>query len=126
MGGGQFPVTKQEMATKFVAGEVLVLMTEDDYSGRSNSDNRESIDGAIHAYCGKTRLSTVGWEDVRAVIGNGIPGPEGSLGLLRVNYRKKISNHLCRSTRRISWIAEGELQEEDKQSFVPKAILLGS
>ena len=35
---------------------VLVLATEDDYSGRSNSENRESIDGVIHAYRGKTRL----------------------------------------------------------------------
>ena len=52
------------MVTKFAAREDLVLATEDDCSGRSNSENRESIDGAIHAYRGKTRFSTVGLEDV--------------------------------------------------------------
>ena len=52
------------MATKFAAREVLVLATEDDCSGGSNSENRESIDGAIHAYRGKTRFSTEGLEDV--------------------------------------------------------------
>ena len=31
-----------------------MLVTEDDCSGRSNSENREGIDGAI---CAKTRLS---------------------------------------------------------------------
>ena len=58
MGGGQFPVTKQEMATKFAAREVLVLATEDDCSGRSNRENSESIDGAIHAYRGETRFGS--------------------------------------------------------------------
>ena len=81
------------MATKLAAREVLVLVTEDDCS---NSENRESIDGAIHAYRGKTRFSTEGLEDVGAVMGEAIPGPgpslpEGSLGLLRMNYRKKIT-----------------------------------
>ena len=98
------------MATKFAAREVLVLATEDDCSGQSNSENRESIDGAIHAYCGKTRFSTEGLEDVGAIMGEAIPGP-GPCSF---------------STRRISWVAEDELQEEDhlgKQSFVPKAIL---
>ena len=78
--------------------EVLVLATEDDCSGWSNSKNRESIDGAIHAYHGKTRFSTEGLEDVGAVMGEAIPGPdlvaslpEGSLGLLRMNYRTKIT-----------------------------------
>ena len=66
-GRGQFPVARQEMATKFAAREVLVLATEDDCSGRSNSENRESIDGAIHAYRGKIRFSTEGSEDVGAV-----------------------------------------------------------
>ena len=55
------------MATKFAAREVLVLATEDDCSGRSNSENRESIDGAIHAYRGKTKFSTEGLEDVGAI-----------------------------------------------------------
>ena len=48
------------MATKFAAREVLVLATEDDRSGPSNSENRESIDGAIHASRGKSRFSTEG------------------------------------------------------------------
>ena len=52
------------MATKFAATEVLVLAIEDDCSGQSNSENRECIDGAIHAYRGKTRFSTEGLEDV--------------------------------------------------------------
>ena len=98
------------MATKFAAREVLVLATEDDCSGRSNSDNRESIDEAIHAYRGKTRFSKEGSEDVGAVMVEAIPGP----------------GHCSFSTRRISLVAEDELQEEDrlgKQSFVPKAIL---
>ena len=98
------------MATKFAAREVLVIATEDDCSGRSNSENRESIDGTIHAYQGKTRFSTEGLEDVGAVMGEAIPGP-GPCSF---------------STRRISLVAVDELQEEDrlgKQSFVPKAIL---
>ena len=98
------------MATKFAAREVLVLANEDDCSGRSNSENRESNDGAMQAYRGKTRFSTEGLEDVGAVLGEAIPGP-GPCSF---------------STRRISWVAEDELQEEDhlgKQSFVPKAIL---
>ena len=98
------------MATKFAAREILVLATEDDCSGRSNSENGESIDGAIHAYRGKTKFSTEGLEDVGAIMGEAIPGP-GPCSF---------------STRRISWVTEDELQEEDhlgKQSFVPKAIL---
>ena len=63
------------MATKFATGEVLVLVTEDDCSSQSNSENRESIDGAIHAYHGKTRFSMKGLEDVGAVIGEAMPGP---------------------------------------------------
>ena len=55
------------MATKFATREVLVLVTEDDCSGRSNSENRESIDG-------ETRFSTEGLEDVGAVLGEAIPG----------------------------------------------------
>ena len=77
------------MATKFAAREVLVFATEDDCSGRSNSENREGIDGAIHAYRGKTRFSTEGLEDVGAVMGEAIPGP-GPRSF---------------STRRISWVS---------------------
>ena len=98
------------MATKFSAREVLVLATEDDCSGRSNSTNREGIDGAIHAYRGKTRFSMEGLEYVGTVMGEAIPG-QGPCSF---------------STRRISWVSEDELQVEDhlgKQYFVPKAIL---
>ena len=98
------------MATKFATRKVLVLVTENDCSGRSNSENREGIDGAIHAYRGKTVFSTEGLEDIGAIVGEAIPGP-GSCSFF---------------TRRLSWVAEDELQEEDhlgKQSFVPKAIL---
>ena len=98
------------MAMKFATREVLVLVTEDDCSGRSNSENRESIDGAIHDYRGKTRFSKEVLEDVGAVMGEAIPGP-GPCSF---------------STRRIFWVAEDELQEEDHlgmQSFVSKAIL---
>ena len=45
---------------KFAAREVLVLATKDDCTGRSNCENRESIDGAIHAYRGKTMFRTEG------------------------------------------------------------------
>ena len=85
------------MAMKFAAREGLVLATEDDCSGRSNSENRESIDRAIHANRGKTRFSTEGLEGIGAVMGEAIPGP-GPCSF---------------STRRISWIAEDELQEEN-------------
>ena len=94
------------MTIKFAAREVLVLATEDNCSGRSNSENREGIDGAIHDYRGKTRFSMEGLEDIGAVMGEAIPGP-GPCSL---------------STRRICWVSEDELQEEDhlgKQSFVP-------
>ena len=103
------------MATKFAAREVLVLANEDDCSGLSNSENKDSNDGAMYAYCGKTRFSMKGLEDVGAVLGEAILGP-GPCSF---------------STRRISWVAEDELQEDElqeedhlgKQSFVPKAIL---
>ena len=58
------------MATKFAAREDLVLATEDDCSGRSNSENREGIDGAIHTSNGK--ISTEGLGDVGAVMGEAI------------------------------------------------------
>ena len=84
-------------------------MTEDGCFGRSNSENKEGSDGAIHAYHGKTRFSTEGLEDVSAVVEKPFQDqdlvaslPEGSLGLLRMNYKKKNLS---------------------KQSFVPKAIL---
>ena len=63
------------MAMRFAAREVLVLVTEDDCSVRSNSENREGIDESIRAYRGKTRFSTEGFEDVGAVMGEAIPGP---------------------------------------------------
>ena len=70
-----------------------MLVTEDDCSGQSNSENGEDIDGAIHAYRGKTRFSTEGLEDVIAVLGEAIPGPGP----------RSFSN------RRISWVFEDEL-----------------
>ena len=86
------------MATKFAAREVVVLATEDDCSGPSNSENRESIDGAIHAYRGKTRFSTEAWKTSEPLWEKPFQDqdlvgslPEGSLGLLRMNYRKKIT-----------------------------------
>ena len=98
------------MATRSAAREVLVVATEDNCSCRSNSENREGIDGAIRVYCGKTKFSMEGFEDVGAVMGEAIPG----LGPCSIY------------TGRISWVSEYELQEEDhlgKQPFVPKAIL---
>ena len=98
------------MATRFAAREVLVLATEDDCSGQSNSENREGIDGAICACRGETRFSTEDFKDVGAVMGEPITGT-GPCSIY---------------TRRISWVSEDELQEEDhlgKQSFVLKAIL---
>ena len=82
------------MATKFTAREVLVLATEDDCSGWSNSDNREDIDGAIHVCRGKTRFSTEGLEDVGAILGEAIPGPcsfsNGRISwVFEDNYRNK-------------------------------------
>ena len=68
------------------------------------------MERAIHAYRGKTRFSMEGLEDIGAVMGEAIPGP---------------GPHSF-STRKISWVSEDDLQEEDhlgKQSFVPKAIL---
>ena len=78
------------MATKFAAREVLVLAIEDDCLCKSNSENRENIDGATHAYRGKTRFSMEGLEDVGPIMGEAIPGP-GPCSF---------------STRRISWVAE--------------------
>ena len=99
------------MATKCAAREVLV--PKYGCSGRSNSENREGIDGAIHAYRGKTGFSTEGSEDVGAVMGEAIPGP----------------GQCSFSTRRIFWVAEDKLQEEDhlgKQSFCLKLFYIGS
>ena len=91
--GGSILSQKQEMVKGFAAREVLVLANEDDCSSRSNSENRENIDGAIHAYREKTRLSTEGLEDVGAVMGETIPepGPCSFSTRIRMNYRKKIT-----------------------------------
>ena len=92
---------------RFAAREVLVLATEDICFSQS-SENREGIDEAIRAYRGKTRFCMKGFEDFGAVIEEATPGPCSTY------------------TRRISWVSEDELQEEDhlgKQPFVPKAIL---
>ena len=110
MGVVNFQSPSKKWRQRITAREVLVLATEDDCSVRSNSENRESIDRAIHTYSGKTWFSTEGLEDVGAVLREAIPGP-GPCSF---------------STRRIFWVSENELQEEDhlgKQFFVPKAIL---
>ena len=69
MGGVNFQSPRKKWRQRITAREVLVLATEDDCSGRSNSENRESIDRAIHTYLGKTWFSTEGLEDVRAIMG---------------------------------------------------------
>ena len=105
---GQFPVTKQEMATKLAAREILLLVTEDDSCSWFKSENREGIDEAFCAYLGERRFSEDGFDEFRAVMGEAIPGPGPCI------YR------------RISWISKDELLEEDhlsKQFFVPKAII---
>ena len=80
--------------------EVLVLATEDDCSSRSKARiERILTERAIHAYRGMTRFSTEGLEDVGAVIWEKpfqdqdlvASLPKGSLWLLRMNYRKKIT-----------------------------------
>ena len=80
------------MAMKFAAREGLVLATEDDCSGRSNSENRESTNRGRPGLARKAwKASEPLWEkpfqdqDLVASL------PEGSLGLLRMNYRKKIT-----------------------------------
>ena len=98
------------MAMKFAARKVLVLAIKHDYSGRSNSENREGTDRVIHAYRRKTRFSTEGLEDVGAVMGEAIPGPGP-----------------CRfPTRRNSWVSDDELQEEDHNLFCLKLFYIGS
>ena len=69
-------------------------MTEDDCSCRSNSENRASIDRTILAYCGKTRFSTEGLEDIGPLWEKPFQDqdlvaslPEGSFVFLRTNYR---------------------------------------
>ena len=63
-----------------------------------------TIDGAIHAYRGKTRFSTKTWKTSEPLWENPFQDqdlvaslPEGSLGLLRMNYRKitYVSIPLC-------------------------------
>ena len=98
------------MVTRLAARKLLVLATEDNCFGRSNSENRDSIDGAICAHCRKSRFSTEGFEDFEAVMGEASPGP----------------GHCSTYTKRIYWVSENELRKEDhlgKQPFVPKAIL---
>ena len=91
-----------------------MLANNDDFSGLSNSENREGIDRAIHAYYrGKNRFSTEGLEDDGPLMGEAFLGP-GPYSF---------------STRRISRVSEDELQEEDhlgKQSFVSKLFYIGS
>ena len=104
MGGVNFQSPSKKWRRSLLP-EKLVLATEDDCSCRSKSENREGIDGAIHAYSRMTRFARKAWktseplwekplqdQDIVASL------PEGSLGLLRMNY------HL------------------GNQSFVPKAI----
>ena len=74
-----------------------MLATEDNCFSWSNSENIEGIDGAIRTYSGKTRFSMKGFEDFGAVMGEAIPGP----------------GPCSTYTRRISWVSEDELQEED-------------
>ena len=50
------------MVTKFASREVLVLATEDDCSGRSNSENRESIDGASMLIAERPGLARKAWK----------------------------------------------------------------
>ena len=78
------------MVMRFAAREVLVLVTEDDCSGQSNSENREGIDESIRAYRGKIRFSTLEllWE--KPFQDQDLVASE-SLGFLRMNYRKKIT-----------------------------------
>ena len=49
----------KEMAMSLAAREVMVLVNKDDCISQSNSKNTEGIDGAIHAYHGKTRFSMI-------------------------------------------------------------------
>ena len=92
MGGVNFQPPSKKWRRSLLP-EKLVLATEDDCSCRSKSENREGIDGAIHAYSGMTRFSTEGLEDVGAVVGEAIAGPG------RCSF----------PTRKISWVAEDEL-----------------
>ena len=80
------------MATSLAAREVLVLATEKDCMGRSNSENREGIDDAIRAYRGKTRFNTEGFEDFGAIMGKAILGDQDLVAPIpRMNYRKKTT-----------------------------------
>ena len=83
------------MATKFAAREVLVLATEDDCSGRSNSENREKLSMLIAERPGLARKA---WKTLEPLWEKPFQDqdlvaslPEGSLGLLRMNYGKKIT-----------------------------------
>ena len=81
------------MATKFSAREVLVLAIEDDCSSRSN--NRGSISMLIVERPGLARkawkTSEPLWEKLFQDQDLVASLPEGSIWLLRMNYRKKIT-----------------------------------
>ena len=83
MGGVNFQSPSKKWRRSLLP-EKLVLATEDDCSCRSKSENREGIDGAIHAYSRMTRFSTEGLADVGAVALQDqdvvASLPEGSLG----------------------------------------------
>ena len=80
------------MATKFAAREVLVLATEDVCSGRSNSENREELSMLIAERPGLARKAwKTSWEKPFQDQDRVASLPERSLGLLRMNYGKKIT-----------------------------------
>ena len=51
------------MAMRLAAGEVLVLVTEDNSFGQSNSKIERVLMDLIHAYSGKSRFSMEVFED---------------------------------------------------------------
>ena len=73
-----------------------MLATEHDCSGQSNRENREGIDGAILAE--KPGLARKTWKTSEPLREKPLQDqdlvaslPEGSLGFLRMKYRKKIT-----------------------------------
>ena len=90
--GGSSSNCQARNGNEIGAREVLVLETEDDSFGQSNSENRYGNYGAICTYRGKTGFSMESFEDLGAVMGEAIPGPgpcstytKGSLGILWMN-----------------------------------------
>ena len=82
------------MATKFAAREVLVLATEDDCSCRSTRTERVLTEVSM-LIAERPGLSTEGMGDIGAIWEKPFQDqdlvaslPEGSLWLLRMNYRK--------------------------------------